>query len=461
MRKILSLVTAFVILFIHFNYGNISKVKGLETETHIIITVNETNFDAVLYDTESAKTFLSMLPMTIEMNELNSNEKYHYLDKTLPTSSESVGQIHTGDLMLYGNSCVVLFYKDFKTSYSYTKLGYITDTTDLQNTLGTGNVTVTYSKVSNDGFVLNDDSSLTISDKYIYGDLFLKADETEVLSQFKNNSIHIEKTGKKIGTGSKLVLIENNTVTSELTVVIFGDVNGDGECDAQDAVIVSCIVFGLISLSDLNEEYRIAADCNQDGNIDKSDSSLLIETGLKLKEISQTPTQTEEKSDILVVYFSATGTTETIANYAAAALSADIYEIEAEVPYTAADLAYYTGCRADKEQSDPTARPAISGSVDNMSQYKTILLGYPIWHGQAPKIIYTFLESYDLSGKTIIPFCTSHSSGIGSSATNLHSLAPNSQWNSGRRFANGTSEAQIVSWLQALTLISTEKFKRW
>lgn len=456
MRKILSLITVFVLMFIQLNCSNIFKVKGLETETHIIITVNEINFDAVLYDTESANAFISMLPITIEMNELNSNEKYHYLDKTLPTSTESVGQIHTGDLMLYGNSCVVLFYKDFKTSYSYTKLGYITDTTDLQNTLGTGNVTVTYSKVSNDKFVLNDNSSLTISDKYIYGDLFLVDDEAEILSQFKNNNIHIEKTGNKIGTGSKLQLMENNTVTNELTVIIFGDVNGDGNCDATDAIVVSCIVVGLINLSDISEAYRIAADCNQDGNIDKNDSSLLIESGLGLIEIPQTPTQAEEKSDILVVYFSATGTTETIANYAAAALSADIYEIEAEVPYTAADLAYYTGCRADKEQSDPTARPAILGNVDNMSQYKTILLGYPIWHGQAPKIIYTFLESYDLSGKTIIPFCTSHSSGIGSSATNLYSLAPNSQWDSGRRFANGTSEAQIVSWLQGLNLINAE-----
>lgn len=456
MRKILSLITVFVLMFIQLNCSNIFKVKGLETGTHIVITVNGTNFDAVLYDTESAKTFLSMLPMTIEMNELNSNEKYHYLDKTLPTSTESVGQIHTGDLMLYGNSCVVLFYKDFKTSYSYTKLGYITDTTNLQEALGAGDVTVTYSKVSNNGFVLKDSSSLTVSDKYIYGDLFLKADETEFLSQFKNNNIHIEKTGNKIGTGSKLQLMENNTVTNELTVIIFGDVNGDGSCDAQDAVIVSCIAFGLINIYDLSEEYRIAADCNQDGNIDENDTVLLMESGLGLKDVPQNPTQAEEKTDILVVYFSATGTTETLADYAAAALSADIYKIEAKVPYTAADLAYYTGCRADREQSDPTARPEVSGGVDNMSQYKTILLGYPIWHGQAPKIIYTFLESYDLSGKTIIPFCTSASSGIGSSATNLNSLAPNSQWNSGRRFANGTSKAQIVSWLQGLNLISAE-----
>ena len=107
-----------------------------------------------------------------------------------------------------------------------------------------------------------------------------------------------------------------------------------------------------------------------------------------------------------------------IAEYAADSLNAALYEIVPEIPYTDADLAYYTGGRADKEQNDDSARPAISGEVSGMREYDTIILGYPIWHGQAPRIISTFLESYDFSGKTIVPFCTSHSSGIGSSATN-------------------------------------------
>lgn len=156
----------------------------------------------------------------------------------------------------------------------------------------------------------------------------------------------------------------------------------------------------------------------------------------------------ESLSKILVVYFSATGTTKALAEYAADILSADIYEIVPQDPYTDEDLAYYTGGRADKEQSDPSARPAISGSVKDMSQYDTVLIGYPIWHGQAPKIIYTFLESYDFSGKTILPFCTSHSSGIGSSADNLHSLASGANWLDGKRFAVGTSKEEIESWLE-------------
>ena len=110
-----------------------------------------------------------------------------------------------------------------------------------------------------------------------------------------------------------------------------------------------------------------------------------------------------------------------------------------------ADLAYYTNGRADQEQNDPNVRPAISGNVENMDEYDTIILGYPIWHGQAPRIINTFLESYDFSGKMIIPFCTSHSSGIGSSASNLHALCSDSvKWTDGKRFEGSVSKESVV-----------------
>lgn len=156
---------------------------------------------------------------------------------------------------------------------------------------------------------------------------------------------------------------------------------------------------------------------------------------------------TQEGIDVstktLVVYFSCTGTTELVAEYITDILGADSYQIVPEDPYTEADLAYYTNGRADQEQNDPDVRPAISGGVENMDEYDTIILGYPIWHGQAPRIISTFLESYDFSGKTIVPFCTSHSSGIGSSADNLHVLCADSTlWMEGRRFEAGTSKKQ-------------------
>lgn len=159
----------------------------------------------------------------------------------------------------------------------------------------------------------------------------------------------------------------------------------------------------------------------------------------------------------LVVYFSCTGTTELVAEYITEILGADSYQIVPEDPYTEADLAYYTNGRADQEQNDPDVRPAISGGVENMDEYDTIILGYPIWHGQAPRIISTFLESYDFSGKTIVPFCTSHSSRIGSSASNLHSLCSKSvQWLDGERFASGTSRESIEEWLNSISILNWE-----
>ena len=166
---------------------------------------------------------------------------------------------------------------------------------------------------------------------------------------------------------------------------------------------------------------------------------------------SETEQGTNMENTILVAYFSATGTTEQVAQQAAEILDADLYEIVPEDPYTEEDLAYYTGGRADQEQDDPSARPAISGGVENMSQYDTILLGYPIWHGQAPRIISTFLESYDFAGKTIIPFCTSHSSGVGSSADNLHELCPDTvNWIEGSRFGSEVTGVEIESWLSSV-----------
>lgn len=171
-------------------------------------------------------------------------------------------------------------------------------------------------------------------------------------------------------------------------------------------------------------------------------------------ETTASAPNTEQKEEepmdtnTLIVYFSCTGTTEALAIYAAEILNADIYEIIPEKPYTAADLAYYTNGRADQEQNDPDSRPAISGNVENMEQYNRIILGYPIWHGQAPRIISTFLESYDFSDKTILPFCTSHSSGIGSSADNLHPLcAESTKWAEGKRFGSGTSKEIMEEWL--------------
>lgn len=163
-------------------------------------------------------------------------------------------------------------------------------------------------------------------------------------------------------------------------------------------------------------------------------------------------------SNVLVAYFSCTGTTEAIAEHIQEETYGTLYEIVPQVPYTEDDLKYYTGCRADKEQADGAARPAINGSVESMENYDVVFIGYPIWHSQAPKIIYTFLESYDFSGKTVIPFCTSHSSGIGSSDTNLHSLAPTTQWKGGKRFAGNAGKESVSEWVNGLNIIKAARF---
>lgn len=159
-----------------------------------------------------------------------------------------------------------------------------------------------------------------------------------------------------------------------------------------------------------------------------------------------------EASNILIVYFSCTNTAESIAKHIQTETKGTLYEIVPETPYTADDLKYYTDCRADREQADPNARPAINGKVGNMENYKVVFLGYPIWHGEAPRIISTFLESYDFTNKTIVPFCTSASSGIGSSDTNLHALAAHANWASGRRFASGTSQSTVADWIESLDI---------
>lgn len=155
---------------------------------------------------------------------------------------------------------------------------------------------------------------------------------------------------------------------------------------------------------------------------------------------------------VLIAYFSATGTTQSIAEKIAEKTSGTMYKIVAEDPYTAEDLDDYSGGRADREQADPTVRPAISGSVENIEKYDVVFLGYPIWHGQAPRIIFTFLESYDFTDKTVVPFCTSHSSGIGSSDRNLHTLASGATWLDGRRFTGSESESAISDWIDGLDL---------
>ncbi len=196
-------------------------------------------------------------------------------------------------------------------------------------------------------------------------------------------------------------------------------------------------------------------------NGDETEDGDAVETGASNEESGSSGIDgdTEEggqtttgDTNVLIAYFSCTNTTAGIAGLIADETDGTLYEIIAQDPYTEEDLQYYTGGRCDTEQADSSCRPAISGGVENMERYDIVFIGYPIWHSQAPRIISTFLESYDFTGKTIIPFCTSHSSGIGSSATNLHQLASGANWLGGKRFSGSESLDDIKEWIEELDL---------
>ena len=118
----------------------------LMAQTPINIIIGSKTFTATLADSETGEAFAALLPLTVTMNELNGNEKYHYLNSSLPTAAYQPGIIHAGDLMLYGNNCVVLFYKTFNSGYSYTRIGALDDPSGLSDALGTGNVSVRFEK---------------------------------------------------------------------------------------------------------------------------------------------------------------------------------------------------------------------------------------------------------------------------------------------------------------------------
>ena len=173
---------------------------------------------------------------------------------------------------------------------------------------------------------------------------------------------------------------------------------------------------------------------------------------LMRREVLKNP-NTAYDNDTLVIYFSRTGNTEKIAEYLIDITNADSYVIEAAVPYSDADIKYQDdNCRANKEQNDKSVRPEIANPIASIDSYDTIFLGYPIWWGQEPRIIDTFLESYDFSDKTVIPFCTSASSGIATSEKNIKALVPIGNQLEGRRFSSGATKEDVKAWYDTLPL---------
>lgn len=155
----------------------------------------------------------------------------------------------------------------------------------------------------------------------------------------------------------------------------------------------------------------------------------------------------------LVAYFSASGTTAKLAKALASAVDADLYEIQPQTPYTAADLDWTNQkSRSSVEMNDKSFRPSIAGAVENMGQYDVIYVGFPIWWYVAPTIINTFLESYHLDGKVIVPFATSGGSGMGKTNEELKSSCAGAVLKAGARFQANATEAELKAWSDGLGL---------
>ena len=164
---------------------------------------------------------------------------------------------------------------------------------------------------------------------------------------------------------------------------------------------------------------------------------------------------TDEAGKTLVVYYSATGNTENVANYIAAATNGDLFKLEPTEPYSDADLNWTDdNSRVVREHDNPDERDIalVKSTVENWDEYDTIFIGYPIWWGIAAWPVNGFIEANDFTGKTVIPFCTSSSSGLGESGELLAEMAGTGDWQEGQRFRSGASEDDIVAWVEGLGL---------
>lgn len=162
--------------------------------------------------------------------------------------------------------------------------------------------------------------------------------------------------------------------------------------------------------------------------------------------VSAAGKQKKSSKKVLVVYFTGTGTTKGVAKKIKKATGGKLYQIKAADPYTPADLNYSNDdCRANVEQQDGKVRPKIKGKVKNIRKYDVIFVGYPIWWGKEPMIICTFLESYNLKGKKIVPFCTSGGSGISGSMKGVKAAAKGAKVVKGKDLTDASSKS-VAKW---------------
>lgn len=196
------------------------------------------------------------------------------------------------------------------------------------------------------------------------------------------------------------------------------------------------------------------------GNASRAEVAVILFNFMNREKEPEKPAEPEKSDksaddDILVVYFSATGSTKSVAETIAETLDADIFEIVPADPYTAEDLDWTEdSSRVNAEHDNPSFRAVelVSDTVENWEDYDTVLIGYPIWWGIAAWPVDSFVSANDFTGKTVIPFCTSASSGLGESGELLAELAGNGNWLEGQRFSSGVGEVDVTEWVNSLNL---------
>lgn len=208
------------------------------------------------------------------------------------------------------------------------------------------------------------------------------------------------------------------------------------------------IIIGIIIILILITVGIILSNRESNSNIQNVDD--ITDNDIQNSIIDNDKNYDIEKS--AVIYFSATGNTKQIAEYISEITDSDIIEIIPKEEYTEADLSYNNDdCRANVEQNNSTSRPEISNTIE-IDNYEIIYLGYPIWWGDVPKIILTLLDNYNFDGKTVIPFCTSGSTGITQSMNTLKTYNEDVNWIDGKRFSSSSNKNDVESWINDLEI---------
>lgn len=222
--------------------------------------------------------------------------------------------------------------------------------------------------------------------------------------------------------------------------------------------LLSCVLAGSLALALAACTQQSAGGSsagNQSTDQSADQSREVVSSAAQSAAGSGTDTSGTERGNVLVVYYSATGNTESVAGYIAQATGGDLFEITPAEPYTDEDLNWSDeNSRVTREHEDESLRDVelTATTVENWDSYDTVFLGYPIWWGIAAWPVDTFVEANDFTGKTVIPFCTSSSSGLGESGQLLADLAGTGDWQEGQRFRSSASQEDVTQWVNSLGL---------